>query len=322
MKKDYKMNNNEIPFELNFSLVDSINIDEMLDVCLLEGIDLHPEYDDDGKIKISVEHNPTHNSGINTSTTDNPTSFKLNVPKIKTLPTSINVWSIFQRTKLESPTKVASSDGNPLIYAFKHEKNYVFKSAYDKIEIQKMMDQILDKFVDSWFASINNDVATIICPSGNTLNDFFAKAFKKIAENHGHHVKLYDDVLTKASIEDVKYHVFDDPNSELNRWLFSLNDFKAEDIKRKLNKSFVKMENEHKGLFSYHFIEDPLIRNMIGKSMSIHLESHANIDGKSVLLLDDTISRGKTLQEAYQLVCSSYNPKDVTALTLFSPLSK
>lgn len=316
------MKENKIPFELNFSLVDSIDINEMLDNYLLEGIDLHPKYDKNGKLQISIEHNPTHNKGVNTSTIDNPSSYCLDVPKIKTLPTTINVWSIFQRTKLDTNAKIAATDGNPLVYAMKNEKNYVFKSTYDKNTIQSLMDQILDKFVKQWFSSVHEDIATIVCPSGNALNDFFAKAFKKVAEGNGKKVILYDDVLTKSTADDVKDYVLDDPNSELNRWLFSLSDAKANDVKRKLDRSFDRMEKEHRGMFSYHFIEDPTIRNMIGKSMSICLESHADIDGKHVLLLDDTISRGKTLQEAYQLICSSYNPKSVTALTLFSPLKR
>ena len=321
-KVNSNANANGMPFVLDFSLIDVINVNEMLDAYLSEGIDLHPKYDKDGNIHVDVEHNPNHNDGVNTSVLDNPTSFNLNVPKIKTLPTTINVWSIFQRTKLSQQTKIASSDGNPLIYAFKNEKNYSFKSAYDKETIQALIDQILDKFVDRWYASIDDNVATVVCPSGNALNDFFAKAFEKATNGKGKNVQLYDNVLTKATVEDVKYHVFDDPNSELNRWLFSLSDAKAKNAKRKLDKSFSRMENEHKGLFSYHFIEDSSIRNMISKSMSVNMESHADIDNKHVLLLDDTISRGKTLQEAYQLICSSYNPKSVTALTLFSPLKK
>ena len=107
------MKNIGIPFELNFSLVDSIDIDEMLNDYMLEGIDLHPKYDANDKIQISVEHNPTHNKGVNTSTIDNPSSFSLSVPKIKTLPSTINVWSIFQRTQLDSKARTASSDGNP-----------------------------------------------------------------------------------------------------------------------------------------------------------------------------------------------------------------
>lgn len=313
---------NEIAFELNFSLVETIDINEMLDDYLSEGIDLHPRYDKDGNFEVDVGHNPSHSNGVNTSLDNNPTSFNLPVPKIKTRPDFIQVWSIFQRTKMKTDARIASSDGNPLVYAFKKEKNYVFKSEYDKNTIQNLMNQILSKFIDKWFASITGEVATVVCPSGNALNDTFANAFKTIAESKGKKICLYSNLLSKATTEDIKYFIFDDPNSDMNKWLFSLDDKKAEMVKSNIYKAFEKMDNEHNGLFSYHFIENPEIRNLISKSMIIHFPSHVDIDNKNVLFLDDTISRGKTLQEAYQLICSSYNPKTVTALTLFSPLKK
>ena len=314
------MKSQGIPFELNFSLDETINIKDMVDDYVNEGIDIHPKYTKDNKIEFEVSHNARHSKGVDTSVKSNPTSFSLNVPKIKTLPDVIQVWSIFQRTKLD--VVAGSSDGNPLVYAFKKEKNYVFRSEYDKKTLQDLMNKILDKFAKQWFSSISGDVATVICPSGNTLNDHFAQAFKDVSEKNGFDVNLYDDFLTKATVEDVMQHVLDDPNSEVNHWLLSLDLRKAKDARARIDAYFNRMEKEHNGMFSYHFIEDPKIRNMISKSMSLSFRSHEDIDGKNVLLLDDTISRGKTLQEAYQLICSSYNPKTVTALTLFSQLKK
>ena len=314
------MKNAGIPFKLNLSLDETIDIKDMVEDYVNEGIDIHPKYTKDHQIEFEVSYNPRHDKGINTSIKSNPTSFKLAVPKIKTLPNMIQVWSIFQRTPLDAV--VGSSDGNPLVYAFKKEKNYVFKSEYDKKILQDLMHKILEKFSKEWFASISGDAATIVCPSGNALNDNFALAFKKTAEASGNKVALYDDFLTKAAVEDVRYCIFDDPRSDVNRWLFSLPNNKAKLARAKIEAYLDHMEKEHDGIFSYHFIEDPKIRNMISKSMSLNLKSHEDIDGKNILLLDDTISRGKTLQEAYQLICSSYDPKTVTALTLFSQLKR
>jgi orotate phosphoribosyltransferase-like protein len=51
------------------------------------------------------------------------------------------------------------------------------------------------------------------------------------------------------------------------------------------------------------------------------LSSNAkNIEGENVIVIDDTMSQGKTLAEACQLLCGSYLPKTIVGLTLFSPL--
>jgi hypoxanthine-guanine phosphoribosyltransferase len=51
------------------------------------------------------------------------------------------------------------------------------------------------------------------------------------------------------------------------------------------------------------------------------LSDHSrNIDGENIIVIDDTMSQGKTLSEACQLLCGSYLPKSIVALTLFSPL--
>lgn len=314
------MMKNGIPFELNFSLDETISIKDMVADYVNEGIDVHPKYTKDNEIEFEVSYDAKHDKGVDASVETNPTSFNSSVPKIKTLPDYIQVWSIFKRTKLD--VIVGSSDGNPLVYAFKKEKNYVFKTECDKNDLYQLMNTILDKFVKQWFSSISGDAATIICPSGNALNDSFAKSFARVASENGHNIKIYDDFLVKATVEDVMHHVFDDPNSAMNRWLMSLDAKTAKSMRRRMDSYFGRMDEEHNGIFSYHFIEDPKLRNMVSKSMSLNFKSHKDIDEKNILFLDDTISRGKTLQEAYQLVCSSYNPKTVTALTMFSQFNR
>jgi len=312
------MSNAGIPFELKFSRLDVIDIKSFVDDMLDEGIDLHPAYDEEGNMKFDVSYNPRHSKGIDTSLERNPTSFDLEVPKIKLLDGKLQVFSVFKRTKMKSP--FGSPDGNPLVYAFKDENNYRFKTEYDKLVIQQLISQILDKFVKSYFAALSGNVATIVCPSENELNSKFAEALAKAASANDKKMNLFDSVLTKLSVDTVVHDVFDNANSPMNRWLVSIGKRAAREMRRQLDEYFDRMRKEHNNVFSYHFIKNPDLRNIITKTMSIEEHTHAGIDGKHVLVVDDTVSRGKTLAEAYELICTSYNPASITALTLFSPL--
>ena len=100
-----------------------------------EGIDL--TYSKDG---VKVSYNSKHQQGINAKLKDNPTSVDLLVPKIEVQQGIVRVYSILQRTPMK--VAVGSSDGNPLVYAFKNENNYSFKSEYDKKTIQDCIDRI------------------------------------------------------------------------------------------------------------------------------------------------------------------------------------
>jgi hypoxanthine-guanine phosphoribosyltransferase len=44
------------------------------------------------------------------------------------------------------------------------------------------------------------------------------------------------------------------------------------------------------------------------------------INGQNILIIDDTISRGQTIQEACRIMKESYAPESITVLTLLSKL--
>lgn len=305
---------NGMPLYLHCALVEQLSAKRLSNESLNEGIDL--SYSSDG---IKVSYNPKHNRGVNAKLADNPTKFDLSVPAIKLQNGIVPVYSILQRT----PMKVVagSADGNPLVYAFKNENGYAFKSDYDKKTIQDCIDAILKKFVEQYFAAIEGNVTTIVCPSENLLNKTFAYAFRKNAEALGKTVNLQEDDLVKFPVDDIRSEIVDDATSELNRWLISLPKSTAMKKRAILDKALDKMDAEHNGAFAYHFIKDNDIRKHI--SCTMKLSSHAkHIEGENVIVLDDTISQGKTLSEAFQLLCGSYLPKSIVGLTLFSPLIK
>lgn len=308
MKKDM------IPLYLYCSLVKELKTKNLLDSQISEGIDL--TY---GQDSIKVSYNPKHKKGINASLKDNPTIVDLDVPAIKIQDGIIPVYSILQRT----PMKVAagSSDGNPLVYAFKNENGYSFKSDYDKKTIQDAIDEIIKKFISSYFSALDGSTSTIVCPSENSLNQLFAYAFRKNAESLGKTISIQEDYLVKYPIDDIRTEIVDNANSSLNKWLMSLPKNLALRKHALLDKALDKMDVEHNGTFAYHFIKDIDIRKHISNTMKLSANAK-NINGENVIVLDDTMSQGKTLIEACQLLCESYMPNSIVALTLFSPLKK
>ena len=303
---------NGIPLYLQCALIEKLDIKRLANESINEGIDL--SYGSDG---IKVAYNPKHKNGINAKIDDNPTTFNLSVPDIKIQDGVVPVYSILQRT----PMKVVagSSDGNPLVYAFKNENGYSFKSEYDKKTIQDAIDAILKKFANNYFLAIDGSVATIVCPSENLLNRTFAYAFQKNAESLGMTINIQEDYLVKYPVDDIRDDIVDNANSALNQCLVTLPRQTAMRKRAILDKALDKMDAEHNGTFAYHFIKDIDIRKHISSTMK--LSSNAkNIDGEHVIVIDDTMSQGKTLSEACQLLCGSYLPKSIVALTLFSPL--
>ena len=308
------MKQNVIPLYLHCDLIAKLEINKLIDESMNEGIDL--SYSSNG---IEVSYNPNHQNGINAKVDDNPTLFDLSIPSINIQDGIISVYSILQRT----PMKViaGSSDGNPLVYAFKNENGYSFKSDYDKKTIQDAIDEILKKFIIKYFSTIRNSVATIVCPSENSLNQVFAYAIRKNAEMLGKTINIQEDYLVKYPVDDIRAEIIDNANSDLNRWLISLPQHVAMKKRTILDNALDKMDDEHNGVFAYHLIKDVEVRKHISNTMK--LSSNAkNIEGEDVIVLDDTMSQGKTLSEACQLLCGSYMPKSIVALTLFSPLKK
>ena len=82
------------------------------------------------------------------------------------------------------------------------------------------------------------------------------------------------------------------------------------------------MEEERDGYFTRHFVKNPTMRNLLTQTLKLSKDAAAryakDIDGKDVLLIDDSISRGQTIKEACTIISENYEPKSITVLTLFS----
>jgi hypothetical protein len=237
-------------------------------------------------VQTSVENNPALNKGFG------------NTP----------VWSIFKRKKASSNDKF---DGNPLLYAFKHEKGWRFKTQNDKESIVNQIRNIIDKFNKTHKYGV-----TVIIPSGGPLNNFIANLIKEKKPN----TKIVDDLLWKITTDEVLNHVMT-PNSKFRQYYRGKENFN--NAITRLERYLTIMDEERDGNFTYHFIDDNNMRSVIEKTMilSNNMGKYSNdINGKDIIIVDDSISQGKSVKEACNLIKKTFIPKSMIVLTLFSKL--
>lgn len=265
-------------------------IKESIDAVLNEGIDFDP-------MTRTVSYNPSHEENIDTSLENNPTIDKGIIK-------GINVWSIFKRKKGNS------LDGNPLVYALKNEGGWKFRSEEDANAIEKQFHLIAEKF-----ASIYPIGVTIVIPSGNELNNHIAEVVMSKSKNS----QLINGVICKMTTEEVNDVVMQDNSKFREYYGKSFNEAYYQ-----LCRYFEEMNDKRKGSFSRHFIKDPDMRNVLDVTLKLSEDKYAEfankINGQHILLIDDTISRGQTIENACKIIIDSYAPKSITVLTLLSKL--
>lgn len=303
------------PFEINLSLDATISVSALHEASIREGIDVYLKKDKQGNIRKSLVSYAKHDKGIATTAASEPTKGTVDVSDLKISPDEIQVFSILKRTPLRSLGR--NIDGNPLIYALKQENHYEFKTSYDKQQFECIIQAVLKKFAEQYFAKLDGSQTTIVLPSGNALNSQFAMQFKAISEELGHQVTPYEDALRKVSTDEIRQIVFDDPTSDFNSWIARKSKQAQKDIVDLLEDYLTTMEKEHNRLFSFHYVKDSEIRTHITKTMEIN-KRYENITDSNVLLIDDAISYGQSIRDACEKLCSVYNPKSIVALTLFS----
>lgn len=84
------------------------------------------------------------------------------------------------------------------------------------------------------------------------------------------------------------------------------------------------MDRERGGTFSRHYVTDGKMRDILDTTLKASDDPFAEfakkINGQNILIVDDIISRGQTIQEACRIMQESYSPKSITVLTLLSRL--
>lgn len=257
-----------------------------------EGIDI--DYDN-----LTVAYNPSHQDNVDTSLENNPTISNEYGDRIA-------VYSLLMRKGNDI------MDGNPLLYAFKGENGWQFKTDDDKNAILNQINSIAQKFADMFPLGF-----TILIPSGNHLN----RMIGEIVKSKGKDVLIVDDVLTKITTEEVMDIVLEKGSPFHIYYQNTMNT-----ALRQLKMYLDKMDEERGGYFTRHYVRDAKMRDVLNKTLKLTNDAVAryskSIDGKDVLLIDDSISRGQTIKEACNILMENYEPKSITVLTLFSKLYK
>ena len=245
----------------------------------------------------TISFNPEHEENVDTSLENNPTRNNQIVP-------DIDVWSIFKRKR------GYDGDGNPLIYALKGE-GWRFRSQRDEELIKQQFDAVAEKF-----ASLYPIENTIIIPSSNYLNKYIAKVVTSKCED----AEILEGAILKMNTEEIDDIVTFEDNC-MFRQVYKNN---FNDAYRELRKYLDRMDAERDGQFTRHFITNGKMRDTLDRTLksceSTYAEYAKKINGRNVLLIDDTISRGQTIKEACKIIQDTYAPKSITVLTLLSKL--
>lgn len=261
-----------------------------------EGIDINKT---GNNRTVSVTNN--HQNYVDTNDSHNPYLFLDTQRGFRTL-------SIFQRKSTND-----RMDSNPLLNALKVRKGWKFNNA--KSDLMKL----LKNFVAASHLLPKYDTI-VLTPSNNKLNEIVFSYLLRLIKHDYAENKFFSkleaqDVYEKMINDDYINSHFENPSEVWN----SIDDsFSAMNLP--------KSQNGNDGIFSYKFLEKSSYRDAILQSMKINIRPHSDlnyaeaINGKDVLVFDDTITTGKTISDSGKAIAEMFNPKSITFITLFSAL--
>lgn len=254
---------------------------------IVEGININSN---DKTISLTDEHD----KGVDFSLVNNPVYDKYK---------DFDVISIFKRSKLVDDTNT-ERDGNPFIYALKEKKGWTFDITNDEIF------RYIKRFLEIC-KKINNTYDTIvITPSSTNINERFMKVISKQvqAENIVREflVKIKKEEIIDDNLIDKEQIIKDYPNN-------------YNEVITKINRSFRRMEGAD---FEAKHMDKKCLKYVKYIGVNNDLNIRPMIDGKDILVLDDTISSGTTVSQCIDGITSNFTPKSITIVTLLSKLKE
>lgn len=234
---------------------------------------------------------------LNTTLQDSPTVDEVMFGNIK-----LATYSMFKRIGNKR------GDGNPALYALKGENNW---SMTNTEEFWNRFDEIIDKFLET-----HSKFDTIIqLPSTNPLNTkILTHLSKKIPS-----VNVIDKLLHKLTTDEVMSKCDTEGSYFAKYW-----QGRYQEGFDKLNGYLEKMDEKNNGIFSYHMIDDQELRKTVINTMKVLPEDAflyvPQINGKDIILLDDSITHGQSIKSACSALLSCYTPKSISVFTMFSKL--
>ena len=252
---------------------------------IVEGININSN---DKTISLTDEHD----KGVDFSLVNNPVYDKYK---------DFDVISIFKRSKLVDDTNT-ERDGNPFIYALKEKKGWTFDITNDEIF------RYIKRFLEIC-KKINNTYDTIvITPSSTNINERFMKVISKQvqAENIVREflVKIKKEEIIDDNLIDKEQITKDYPNN-------------YNEVITKISRSFRRMEGAD---IEAKHMDKKYLKYVKYIGVNNDLNIRPMIDGKDILVLDDTISSGTTVSQCIDGITSNFTPKSITIVTLLSKL--
>lgn len=252
---------------------------------IVEGININSN---DKTISLTDEHD----KGVDFSLVNNPVYDKYK---------DFDVISIFKRSKLVDDTNT-ERDGNPFIYALKEKRGWTFDITNDEIF------RYIKRFLEIC-KKINNTYDTIvITPSSTNINERFMKVISKQvqAENIVREflVKIKKEEIIDDNLIDKEQITKDYPNN-------------YNEVITKISRSFRRMEGAD---FEAKHMDKKYLKYVKYIGVNNDLNIRPMIDGKDILVLDDTISSGTTVSQCIDGITSNFTPKSITIVTLLSKL--
>lgn len=221
-----------------------------------------------------------------------------------TLPQSnlkVTTYSMFKRVGAKN-----ASDANPLLFALKRKNNWTltnldaFWERFGEILTLFLRDHSLEKIV--------------MLPSTHDVNSIFASKIKELSPD----TIIYEGFLTKLSVEEIEESI-DEPNSYFRQYWLNKGGQAELDAAHELLQSYLnKMED---GIFSYSSIPSMELKKSIINTLKLTElgERYCDeINGKDILLLDDSIAAGQTAESAINALNQCYTPNSISLITLFS----
>ena len=172
--------------------------------------------------------------------------------------------------------------------------------------VHRQIELIAEKFLKKYPAGF-----TIIMPSSNGLSKYIAEIMKRKSRD----IQLIDDILLKVTTEEALDAAME--NGSLFKKEYK---GKVESALTELDVYLKDMNEHYDGYFTRHLVKNERMREVLVYTIK-HSETargkyKKDIDNSDILLIDDSIRAGQTVQEAINVINSLYSPKSVTVLTL------
>ena len=179
---------------------------------------------------------------------------------------------------------------NPLIWALKNKKWRFKNPRYDIMFLLRRLVAVTKELHE------NFDII-ITTPSSSNLNNELLSKIERLIP----HSKSYKNFFVKHSAKEVYNNL---PNA----------------YKKELCVYFQEMQRANGGAFSYKYIPAKL-RYKIGETIHVNkdLKLSNEINGKRILILDDTITTGKTISDSAKALMNTFTPASITFFTIMTP---